>query len=98
MPDLRDEKDYPVDELVEGALLECPFCGLKLTLHGHMLQEVQEQIGKLKAATSRRTMKAKGATLHMIPEDRNPYEYAKELGGFYAVGFYVEEGFERSSK
>ncbi len=40
----------------------------------------------------------KGATLHPIPEDRNPYEYAKEMGGFYAVGFYVEEGFERSSK
>jgi transcription elongation factor Elf1 len=42
------KKDYPVDGLVEGALLECPFCGLKLTLHGHMLQEVQERIGKLK--------------------------------------------------
>ncbi len=40
----------------------------------------------------------KGATLHTIPEDRNPYEYAKELDGFYAVGFYVEEGFERSDK
>jgi hypothetical protein len=36
--------------------------------------------------------------LHAIPEDRNPYEYAKELGGFYAVGIYVEEGFERSGK
>jgi transcription elongation factor Elf1 len=42
------KKDYPVDELVEGALLECPFCALKLTLHGHMLQEVQERIRKLK--------------------------------------------------
>ncbi len=38
-----------------------------------------------------------GAALHIIPDDRNPYEYAKELGGFYAVGFYVEDGFERSS-
>ena len=43
------KKDYPVEDLVEGALLECPFCKLKLTLHGHMLQEVQEQIGRLKA-------------------------------------------------
>lgn len=40
----------------------------------------------------------KGAALHTIPEERNPYEYAKELGGFYAVGLYVEEGFERASK
>jgi hypothetical protein len=40
----------------------------------------------------------KGAALRMVPEDKNPYEYAKELDGFYAVGFYVEEGFERSSK
>ena len=40
----------------------------------------------------------KGAALHTIPEDRNPYEYAKEIGGFYAVGLYVEEGFERSEK
>jgi hypothetical protein len=40
----------------------------------------------------------KGAALHIVPDDKNPYEYAKELGGFYAVGFYVEEGFERSSK
>ena len=42
------KKEYPVDYLVEGALLECPFCKVKLTLHGHMLQEVREQIGKLK--------------------------------------------------
>jgi len=41
------KKEYPVDALVEGALLECSFCGLKLTLHGHMWQEVQEEIKKL---------------------------------------------------
>ena len=41
------KKEYPIDALVEGAPLECPFCGLKLTLHGHMLQEVQEEIKKL---------------------------------------------------
>lgn len=41
------KKEYPVETLVEGAPLECPFCGLKLTLHGHMLQEVQEEIKKL---------------------------------------------------
>ncbi|MGD0230022.1 MAG: hypothetical protein ABSC19_06630 [Syntrophorhabdales bacterium] len=42
-------KEYAVAELVEGAHLECPFCTLKLTLHGHMLHEVEEQIEKLKA-------------------------------------------------
>ncbi len=41
------KKEYPVETLVEGAPLECPFCGLKLTLHGHMLQEVREEIEKL---------------------------------------------------
>ncbi len=41
------KKEYPVEVLVEGASLECPFCGLKLSLHGHMLQEVQEEIKKL---------------------------------------------------
>ena len=46
------KKEYPVEEMVEGAVLECPFCKLKLTLHGHMLQEVQAQIEKLKAAKS----------------------------------------------
>ena len=43
------KKDYPVEELVEGAHLECPFCALKLILHGHMLHEVEEEIEKLKA-------------------------------------------------
>ncbi len=44
------KKDYPVDGLVEGAILQCPFCTVKLTLHGHMLEEVQGQIKKLKGA------------------------------------------------
>lgn len=41
------KKEYPVEVLIEGAPLECPFCGLKLTLHGHMWQEVREEIKKL---------------------------------------------------
>lgn len=36
-----------------------------------------------------------GAKVHLIPEDRNPFDYAKAIGGFYALGFYIEEGFER---
>jgi transcription elongation factor Elf1 len=43
------KKEYAVEEMVEGARLKCPFCGLELTLHGHMWQEVQEQLRKLKA-------------------------------------------------
>lgn len=42
------KKEYPIKELVEGALLECPNCKVKLTLHGHMWQEVQEEIRKLR--------------------------------------------------
>jgi hypothetical protein len=41
------KKDYPVDHMVEGALLECPRCTVKLKLHGHMWEEMQEQIGKM---------------------------------------------------
>ncbi len=40
--------DYPLDKLVEGAVLTCPFCKLTLTLHGHMLEEVNREIKKLK--------------------------------------------------
>jgi transcription elongation factor Elf1 len=39
--------DRPLDELKEGALITCPFCQLKLTLHGHMLQEIKERIEDL---------------------------------------------------
>jgi hypothetical protein len=39
-----------------------------------------------------------GARLQPIPENRNPYEYAKETGGFYAVAFYVKEGFARKEE
>jgi transcription elongation factor Elf1 len=39
--------DRPVEELNEGALIVCPFCNLRLTLHGHMWQEVKDEIEKL---------------------------------------------------
>jgi transcription elongation factor Elf1 len=47
------KKDYPIDDMVEGAILECPHCTVKLTLHGHMLQEVQDEIKKIKKAQGR---------------------------------------------
>jgi hypothetical protein len=40
--------DYPAEELVEGAVVVCSFCKLTLKLHGHMLQDVQREIGRLK--------------------------------------------------
>jgi hypothetical protein len=42
------KNDYPINGLVEGATLTCPFCKLTLTLHGHMWEDVQREIGKLK--------------------------------------------------
>ncbi len=40
--------EYPLSQLVKGAVLTCPFCKLTLTLHGHMLEDVQREIRKLK--------------------------------------------------
>ncbi len=40
--------DYPLAQLVEGAVLTCPFCKLTLTLHGHMWEDVQKEIRKLR--------------------------------------------------
>ena len=40
------KKDYLLKELVEGAVLTCPFCRLTLTLHGHMWEDVQKEIKK----------------------------------------------------
>ena len=42
------KKDYSLKELVEGAVLTCPFCKLALILHGHMWEDVQKEIRKLK--------------------------------------------------
>ena len=39
--------DRAVDGLKEGALLICPFCDVRLTLHGHMWQELRGEIDKL---------------------------------------------------
>ena len=40
--------EYPYEVLFEGTLLTCPFCKLSLTLHGHMLEDVQREIEKLR--------------------------------------------------
>jgi transcription elongation factor Elf1 len=40
--------EHALTELFEGAVLTCPFCKLTLTLHGHMWEDVQKDIQKLK--------------------------------------------------
>jgi transcription elongation factor Elf1 len=40
--------EYSVEDLFEGAILTCPFCKLTLNLHGHMWEDVQKEIQKLR--------------------------------------------------
>lgn len=47
--------DYRLAELVEGAVLTCSFCKLRLTLHGHMLEDVQKEIKKIKTNVRRKS-------------------------------------------
>ena len=47
--------DYLLTELVEGAVLTCSFCKLSLTLHGHMLEDVQKEIKKLETNVTRKS-------------------------------------------
>ena len=42
------QTDYALAELVEGAVLTCPFCKLTLTLHGHMWEDVQRELQRLR--------------------------------------------------
>ena len=42
------KKEHPLEALTEGSTLLCPFCKLKLTLHGHMWEDIQAEIAKLK--------------------------------------------------
>jgi len=46
-PICGQKKEYLFEELFEGAVLTCPFCQLTLTLHGHMWQDVYNEIQKL---------------------------------------------------
>ncbi|NLT67052.1 MAG: hypothetical protein GXX84_10660 [Acidobacteria bacterium] len=34
----------PLESLKEGGTFVCSFCGLKLTLHGHMWEEIRNEI------------------------------------------------------
>jgi len=39
--------EHPLESLCEGEDLVCPHCSVKLNLHGHMWQEIQNQIAEL---------------------------------------------------
>jgi hypothetical protein len=43
------KSEHPLESLVEGAPLICPYCKIKLMLHGHMWEEIQMEIANLKA-------------------------------------------------
>ena len=38
---------HPIESLKEGADMTCPLCGVKLNLHGHMWEEIRNQIAAL---------------------------------------------------
>jgi len=42
------KSEYPLETLIEGSMLVCPFCKVKLTLHGHMWEDIQRELAKLK--------------------------------------------------
>ena len=42
------KSEYPLETLIEGSALVCQFCKLKLTLHGHMWEDIQTEIARLK--------------------------------------------------
>ena len=46
------KNEFPLETLVEGAIIICPVCKVKLSLHGHMLKEIQADIEKLKKQDS----------------------------------------------
>ena len=50
-PICGQKKDYPLNELKEGAVLTCPFCKLTLTLHGHMWQAIKKEMELLRKKT-----------------------------------------------
>ncbi len=45
--------DHPLEDLKEGSDMGCPFCGVKLNLHGHMWEEIKNEIEKIKSRDSR---------------------------------------------
>jgi hypothetical protein len=42
------KSEYSLETLVEGSILTCQFCKLQLKLHGHMWDDIQTEIAKVR--------------------------------------------------
>ena len=42
------KNEFPLDSLAQGSIWACPHCNLKLKLHGHMWEDIQADIRRLK--------------------------------------------------
>jgi hypothetical protein len=42
------KNEYALATLFEGSVITCQFCRIQLTLHGHMLADIQKEIARLK--------------------------------------------------
>ena len=45
------KNEFPVDSLAEGSIMACPACNVKLTLHGHMWEEIKGDLERMRAET-----------------------------------------------
>ena len=41
------KNEFSLDTLYEGADMQCPHCRVKLSIHGHMWEEIQSEMAKL---------------------------------------------------
>jgi hypothetical protein len=41
------KNEYSLEILFEGSVIACQFCRIQLTLHGHMLADIQREIAQL---------------------------------------------------
>jgi uncharacterized Zn finger protein (UPF0148 family) len=46
------KNQFPLNILHEGSQIQCPVCKVTLTLHGHMLEEIEADIARLKQKDS----------------------------------------------
>jgi hypothetical protein len=42
------KNEHPIESLAEGKIMACPFCNVKLTLHGHMWEEIKGALEKMR--------------------------------------------------
>jgi len=47
------KNEFPMESLVEGGIMACPGCTVKLTIHGHMWEEIKGEMERIRAETKR---------------------------------------------